>query len=151
MDLDPDPVMDQFHDTVEEVVGDAEAEAELAVASAIASEVAGGDDGDGFGRFTGGTDFNLLTITDAKPDLPALSTAVMNALTALPTVRNAVVRASRTANTRRPSNLEALLGQMVGTIRPGCTHCTRATRGVGGLCYSRWILWGQLCELPLQQ
>ena len=36
-------------------------------------------------------DFDLLTITHAKPDLPALPTAVINTLTALPTVQNAAI------------------------------------------------------------
>lgn len=48
----------------------------------------------------------------------------MTRLAALPPLRAPALRAGRTTNPARPSNLEAEIGQMVGQVQPlGCTHC----------------------------
>ncbi|PMD15361.1 hypothetical protein NA56DRAFT_650279, partial [Hyaloscypha hepaticicola] len=54
----------------------------------------------------------------ALPALPAQPTRTMAALALLPPRRRAVLRAGRTTNPARPSNLEAELGQIVGQARP---------------------------------
>ena len=69
------------------------------------------------------------------PALPARPTQAMDALALLPPRRRPVVRAGRTTNPTRPSNLEAELGQIVGqarNLRP-CVHCTRG-QGVWMVC-----------------
>jgi hypothetical protein len=69
----------------------------------------------------------LLTVLDPKPALPAHPTAVMVALAAMLTVRNPVLRPNRSANTGRPSNMEALLSHIVRKEKAtDCKHCTRA-------------------------
>ena len=62
-----------------------------------------------------------------KPDLPEPTTIVMEELHARPALRQPQQRtADRIINLARTSNMEALLGQMVGAEGGGCTHCTRA-------------------------
>ncbi|PMD18150.1 hypothetical protein NA56DRAFT_661438 [Hyaloscypha hepaticicola] len=62
----------------------------------------------------------------ALPALPAQPTRTMAALALLPPRRRAVLRAGRTTNPARPSNLEAELGQIVGQARIfRYIHCTR--------------------------
>ncbi|PMD26943.1 hypothetical protein NA56DRAFT_641570 [Hyaloscypha hepaticicola] len=59
----------------------------------------------------------------------------MDALALLPPRRRPVLRAGRTTNPTRPSNLEAELGQIVGqarNLRP-CIYCTRG-QGVWTVC-----------------
>ena len=70
----------------------------------------------------------FLIVKEPKPMLPINRTAVMEALAARPTVRNAVLRSNdRAVNLSRPSNIEAMLGQMVGDIsNPACEHCSRS-------------------------
>jgi hypothetical protein len=90
---------------------------------------------------------SLLTVLDPKPALPAHPTAVMVALAAMPTVRNPVLRPNRSANTGRPSNMEALLGHMVGEEEAtGCKHCTRARpAGVWAACVTVNGYFGGSC------
>jgi hypothetical protein len=69
------------------------------------------------------------------PPLPARPTQAMGALALLPPRRRPVLRAGRTTNPTRPSNLEAELGQIVGqarNLRP-CVHCIRG-QGVWTVC-----------------
>jgi hypothetical protein len=70
----------------------------------------------------------------ALPALPARPTQAMAALALLPPRRRPVLRAGRTTNPARPSNLEAELGQIVGQARNfQCAHCTRGS-GVWTVC-----------------
>lgn len=70
------------------------------------------------------------------PPLPARASRTMTRLYAFPPVRASVVREGRTVNSTRPSNMEALLGQVVGQVNPtACTHCAGGA-GVWTLCVS---------------
>ncbi|PMD18111.1 hypothetical protein NA56DRAFT_648259 [Hyaloscypha hepaticicola] len=70
----------------------------------------------------------------ALPVLPAQPTRTMAALALLPPRRRVVLRAGRTTNPARPSNLEAELGQIVSQTRVfRCIHYTRG-QGVWTVC-----------------
>ncbi|CAG8983614.1 hypothetical protein HYALB_00004636 [Hymenoscyphus albidus] len=64
----------------------------------------------------------------------------MISLAGLVAVRSATLRPGRTISTARPTNLEALLGQLTGQVNtPGCTHCA------GGS--GAWSTEGRRCSI----
>jgi hypothetical protein len=95
--------------------------------------------------------FRLLTdrrlpAAPVLPRLPAHPTRNMYMLSAMPPVRTAEIRNGRTLTTTRPSNLEALLGQIVGQVNSvRCTHCAGGA-GVWSECVSVPGFFGMSCS-----
>jgi hypothetical protein len=81
------------------------------------------------------------------PALPARPLAAMSELVVLFPVRNLELRARRTLNIARTSNLEAYLGQFVGEIRDNkCIHCTRGSGPWVGCVVVETLLNGSCCN-----
>jgi hypothetical protein len=81
----------------------------------------------------------------ALPALPPRPSQAMVSLTGLVAVRFPILRPGRTINTARPTNLEALLGQMTGQVNSSkCTHCAGGS-GRWSACVSVPGFFGSSC------
>jgi hypothetical protein len=81
----------------------------------------------------------------ALPARPPRPSQAMASLTGLVTVRFPILRPGRTINTARPTNLEALLGQMTSQVTTSkYTHCAGGS-GRWSTCVSVPGFFGSSC------